>query len=361
MKSSYKIIDLSDGATVYTIGPEDNVSRILLTGGSFALDRTVDINWSEGNNAAPLDTMLIINKTLSIQPNSVANGVKIFSHNFRLFGYMMPNDVREYGDMIVCVKVANNKWKLSSFTAINFFGVGGGGIDILDPGTVDETNGMVGFHQKPISVKLTDLVDNSTIKIVGGKLVGSIASDTVVSVMDDFIDATSKEVVNGRVSGSIGGTAIITADDAAGYFGSVSDKETQISRTTNPTLTSYLRFKARGNSEVKIGLLDDFTTPTRGAYFKMSGTSYELFTVVNDGTERIVTSGITASMGTYIKLEIVLRDNGNVFFFINNVLVREETGYAIPDELYKQSVSVIDGSAETLVEIDYMKIDMSRV
>ena len=93
----------------------------------FALDRTVQINWSEGNNAAPLDTMLIINKTLSIQPNSVSNGVKIFSHVFHLFGYQMPNDVKEYGDMIVCVKVASDKWKISSFTAIDFFGAGGGG------------------------------------------------------------------------------------------------------------------------------------------------------------------------------------------------------------------------------------------
>ena len=39
----------------------------------------------------------------------------------------------------------------------------------------------------------------------------------------------------------------------------------------------------------------------------------------------------------------------------------EETGYAIPDVLYKQSVSVASGSAETLIEVDYMKIQMTRV
>ena len=52
---------------------------------------------------------------------------------------------------------------------------------------------MVGFNQKPISIKLTIWL---IIHIKIGRLVG-----LPVILLDDFVDSTSKDIVNGAISG----------------------------------------------------------------------------------------------------------------------------------------------------------------
>lgn len=349
MKSSYKVINLADGSSTYTIGPNDGASRVLLSGGTLTLTKNIAINWETGNSNAPQDTCIFIHKTASISLSTFA---------LTLFGYSMPKDIAVYADMIVCVKISGAVWKITGFTGMSF--LNNGGIGIIGGGGIDPTEGLIGFPERPLGAVVSDLVDNNTMKVVGGKIVGNFAGDNTISLLDDFIDETNKTLTNAALTGAVGGTAQINAITANSYEGSVGDKLAQIKIPRNPCLAAYLRITARGNSTIKIGVVDDFTTPTRGAYFKLSTTSFELFTVVNDGTERILTTGITLSLATFYKMEVCIQANGDALFYVNNVLVREETSYAVPDEAYGHSVSVVSGSADTVIEIDYMRLQMNR-
>lgn len=350
MKSSFKVIDLSDGASSYTIGPSDNVSRILLIGGVRTLTQNISISWEGGNGNAPSNTMIHIHKTASIS---------LGAYNINLFGYNMPKDIAVYGDMIECVKLHSTLWKLTGYMGISFaiarIGIGGGG-------GIDPTDGLVGFGTKEINISLDTLVDGNTIKVSGGKLAANLPGDNKIVVLDDFIDYTNKTMVSGEIDGnSIGGVVKLIADSDGSYRASISDKVAQIGLTRNPEVASYFNISQRGDSLIMAGIYNNFLAPTRGAYFKMSGTSLEVFTVVNDGTERILTTGITLALGTNYKFSIQVDTAGKAKFYINNVLVRNETSYSVPDALYAHNISIDDGAVtETIMFVDYMKLELSR-
>ena len=349
MKSSFKVIDLSDGASSYTIGPSDNVSRILLIGGVRTLTQNISISWEGGNGNAPSNTMILIHKTASIS---------LGAYNINLFGYNMPKDIAVYGDMIECVKLHSTLWKLTGYMGISFalagIGIGGGG-------GIDPTDGLVGFGTKEINISLDTLVDGSTIKSVGGKLTANLPGDNKIVVLDDFIDDTNKVMTSAQIdTNSIGGVVKMTAELGGSYSSSLSDKVAQIGLSRSPEIASYFNIATRGNGLIMAGIYNDFHAPTRGAYFKLSGTSLEVFTVVNDGTERILTTGITLALNTNYKFSIQIDTAGKAKFYINNVVVREEASYSVPDALYAHNISIDGGTTDTIIFVDYMKLELSR-
>lgn len=350
MKATIKVIDLDQGLSSYSINAEDMTGYVLVKSSfSYVLTKNTSIVWGSNGGNAPIDTVVKI-----LRVNGSALGVYTFS----VFGVALTKNIASWCDMIYCIKIGSgaNDWKqiyIASFDMPE-----GGGIEKGPQGVLGSSD----YSTTNLRVKAADLVDNDTIVIQpNGKLKANIAGDTKVSSIDDFIDDTNKVMSAGAVLvDSIGGVVSITSNSGNSHEANVSDQLASIKIESKPEVSFYLNIATRGNSDIRIGIVNDLTSLTAGAYFKFSGTSMECFMVVNDGTEHAVTTGVTFALLANKKLSVSVSATGEASFFVDNIHVGTQTGYSVPDVAYKQAVGISNGSVDSNVKVDYFKISLMR-
>jgi len=346
MKPTIKVIDLSAKAASYAINPSERYAKVLLKN-NVVLDKNTTIYWGEDLGNAPIDTVIEFYKSSVIE-------LGVFT--FAIFGQKISKDIAAYCDKITCIKIGPGTTEWKRIYSMSYEILESGGVGILPIGN-DITDSS--YEMKRLKINLSDVIDLSTLKVVDNKLVASVPTSKRFVSNDDFVDVTNKTLVNSAISTDSLGT-ILLSGTVANVTASIRSSSPIIKMELNPSIEVYAKIGSRGSSTILIGLADTTGGARAGAYFKLSLTSLEVFTVLNDGTERIVTSGVTIPLNTYVKFRIEVLATFTKFY-INDVLVRTENTYPIPSDEYYDVVAINEATVESLMTVDYVKYEMNRV